>query len=180
VYRCESCDFSFRLDDAPLAAPAIVAGAGGIARILTESDADLRSRRQAGIWAPLEYGCHVRDVLFAQRERVLAARWIDLPSFYPIGRDERVEFEGYAEQDPDDVSRQLRDGAALFANVLDRMPPTAWDRTVVYNYPVPRERSLRWVAARTLHEMRHHLMDIESQIAAPDGPDRGPSEREGR
>lgn len=180
MYRCEGCDFSYPLDDAPLAASAIVAGADRIARILTDGDADLRSRRAVGTWSPLEYGCHVRDVLFAQRERVLLARWFEVPSLYPIGRDERVEFEGYAEQDPSDVSRQLRDGAALFANVLDRLPPAAWDRRVVYNYPVPRERSLRWVAAHTLHEIRHHLMDVESQLAVPDGSGRGPDGHEDR
>ncbi len=179
MYHCESCDFSYPLADAPLAAPAIVAGADRIARTLMDGAADLRSRRQVETWSPLEYGCHVRDVLFAQRERVIAARWIDLPSFYSIGRDVRVEFEGYADQDPSDVSRQLRDAAGLFANVLDRLPPTAWERRVVYNYPVPQERSLRWVAAHTLHEIHHHLVDIQSQIAVPDGGEREPGGDEG-
>jgi len=179
VYRCESCDFSYPLADAPLVAPAIVAGALRIAETLKGGAADLRRRRQVETWSPLEYGCHVRDVLFAQRERVVAARWIDLPSFDPIGREERVEFEGYREQDPSDVSRQLRDAAALLANVLDRLPPAGWDRRVVYNYPVPRERSLRWVAVHTLHEMHHHLMDIRCQIAVPDGGDGGAGGGEG-
>jgi hypothetical protein len=81
-----------------------------------------------------------------------------------MGRDERVEHDGYAGQDPEDVVRQLTDAAAMFANVLDRLQPADWDRRVVYSYPHPRERPLRWVAVHTLHEVRHHRLDIEGQV----------------
>jgi hypothetical protein len=106
----------------------------------------------------------MRDVLLVQRERVLAARRTDTPSFAPMGRDERVDHDGYAEQSPADVARQARDAAALFANVLARLGDD-WERTVVYNYPAPFERSLRWVAVHTVHEMHHHLLDVRRQLA---------------
>lgn len=106
----------------------------------------------------------MRDVLLVQRERVLAARRTERPSFDPMGRDERVEHDGYATQDPVAVARQLHDAAALFGNVLERLEPTDWDRTVQYNFPVRLERSLRWVAVHTAHEVRHHLLDIEAQL----------------
>jgi hypothetical protein len=80
--------------------------------------------------------------------------------FDPMGRDERVEHDGYMEQDPDDVVRQLTDAAQLFANVLSRLGPNDWDRTVMYSYPAPLERSLRWMAVHTVHEVRHHLLDV--------------------
>ncbi len=38
-----------------------------------------------------------------------------------MGRDERVDHDGYADQDPAAVARQLVDAADLFANVLDRL-----------------------------------------------------------
>ena len=78
------------------------------------------------MWSPLEYGCHVRDVLLVQRERVLAARRMDRPTFDPMGRDERVEHDGYAEQDPACVVVQLEEAAFLFANVLARLGPDDW------------------------------------------------------
>ena len=53
----------------------------------------------------------------------------------------------------------------MFANVLARLGPSDWDRTVIYNYPVATERSLRWVAEHTLHEVRHHLLDVRRQRA---------------
>ena len=163
VDRCEECGFEYNLGEAPKAGPAIVQGVGEIAVMLGDSVADLRTRRKPQTWSPLEYGCHLRDVLLVQRERVLAARRVDRPSFHPMGRDERVDHDGYNEQDADDVVRQLIDAASLFANVLSRLGPTDWDRTVMYNYPEPFERSLRWVAVHTVHEVRHHLLDVRHQ-----------------
>ena len=128
--------------------------------MLGDEASDLRTRRQPQTWSPLEYGCHLRDVLLVQRERVLTARRVDRPSFEPMGRDERVEHDGYAGQDPRDVVRQLEDAAALFANVLSRLRPEDWERTVTYSYPSAAERSLRWVAVHTVHEVRHHLLDV--------------------
>ncbi len=139
--RCGACGFEYDLDQAPAAGSAIISAAA------------------------LEYGCHVRDVLIVQRERVLAARRTDCPSVDPMGRDERVEHDGYAEQDPLDVARQLGDAALLFANDLARLAPAEWDRTLMYNYPALFERSLRWVAVHTVHELRNHLLDVRRQLS---------------
>jgi hypothetical protein len=154
------------LDEAVLAGPAILAGATTLAALLRTADrpADLRSRRAPEQWSPLEYGCHVRDVLLVQRERVLLARRVECPSFEPMGRDERVDHDGYAEQDPAHVARQLADAANLFANVLARFDERAWERTAIYSYPLPSERSLRWVAVHTWHEVCHHLQDVRAQL----------------
>ena len=56
---------------------------------------------------PLESACHVRDVVLTQRERVLLARRAHIPSAVPMGRDERVAHEGYAEQDAIEVAEEL-------------------------------------------------------------------------
>jgi DinB superfamily len=162
---CAECGFEYRLDDATSAGAAIVDGAVALADLAAEDRPDLRARPDPQTWSPLEYTCHVRDVLLVQRERVLMARRLNQPSFDPMGRDERVEHDGYAEQDPGDVGRQLVDAARLFANVLSRLDPEDWDRTVMYNYPRPFERSLRWVAVHTLHEVRHHILDVGRQLA---------------
>jgi hypothetical protein len=82
-----------------------------------------------------------------------------------MGREERVQYDGYAEQDVTDVARQLSDAAHLFANVLSRLNPNDWERSVMYNYPEPRERSLRWVAVHTVHELHHHTLDVRDQLA---------------
>jgi len=164
VDRCEECGFDYDLAQAPASGPAIIDGVAEVTGLLGAAGEDLRARQQPSVWSPLEYGCHLRDVLLVQRERVLAARRMDRPTFDPMGRDERVEHDGYAEQKPADVARQLSDAAHLFANVLGRLGPEDWDRNVSYNYPKPLERSLRWVAVHTVHEVRHHLLDVRRQL----------------
>jgi DinB superfamily len=161
--HCDECGFTYELAGAASSGPSIVALVDELAAVLEDPATDLRTRRDPDVWSPLEYGCHMRDVLLVQRERVLAARRTDTPSFAPMGRDERVGHDGYAEQEPAAVARQARDAAALFANVLARVGDD-WERTVAYNYPAPAARSLRWVAVHTVHEMRHHLLDVRRQL----------------
>jgi hypothetical protein len=80
-----------------------------------------------------------------------------------MGRDDRVQHDGYSEQLAADVARQLEDAAKMLANVLSRLGED-WDRTLIYNFPAPTERSLRWVAIHTVHEVYHHRLDIARQI----------------
>jgi DinB family protein len=165
VDRCADCGFEYDLDQATAAGSAIVTGASELGAFLSDDVKDVRTRRDPDVWSALEYCCHVRDVLMVQRERVLAARRTDCPTIDPMGRDERVQHDGYAEQDRLDVARQLRDAALLFANDLARLAPADWDRTLMYNYPALFERSLRWVAVHTVHEVRHHLLDVRRQLS---------------
>jgi len=178
VERCEECGFEYDESSFPMAADRIRAGAVGLAAALTGSQADLRARRQPDRWSPLEYACHVRDMLLVQRERLLVARRLDRPVCEPMGRDERGEFDGYAGQEPADVARQLRDAAQLFASDLERLSSADWDRTVIYTYPQRAERSLRWLAIHTVHEVGHHLLDVRRQILGK--PVLAPAEREAR
>jgi hypothetical protein len=164
TYRCEGCGFVYDLSKAATAARGLPERIAEVAAILRDRDIELRARRQPAVWSPLEYGCHLRDMLLVQRERVLAARRTDRLECPPSGRDERVEHDGYAQQEPQDVARQLADAAQMFSNVLARLDGDDWDRTVIYSYPEMRERSLRWVAIHTVHEAQHHLFDIRRQI----------------
>jgi hypothetical protein len=66
---------------------------------------------------------------------------------------------------PNDVARQLTVAAQLLANVLGRLSPDDWGRSVMDSYPQRAERSLRWVALHALHEVSHHLLDACRQLA---------------
>lgn len=159
---CAECGFGYDLAAAEDAAEAIAAGVGEIASLLN-AGRDVRTRREPEVWSPLEYGCHVRDVLLVQRERVLAALRVEGYVCTPMGREERVEHDGYADQNPVDVARQLTDAAMMLGNTLRRLSADAWERVVIYSYPEPAERPLRWVAVHTVHEVQHHTMDIRRQ-----------------
>lgn len=165
---CAECGFVYDLGDAASAARSGRELAAEVAWLLRADGPDLRARPRQEVWSPLEYGCHLRDVFLVQRERLLAARragWDGgTPQLAPMGRHERVENDGYAAQDPQDVARQLCDAALLFGGVLDRLDADDWAREVVYPFPEPEPRSLAWVALHTVHEAQHHLMDIRRQL----------------
>jgi hypothetical protein len=162
--RCDECGFAYDLGRVGESSRAITAAAAEVATLVVRDPRAAAGRPSPGTWSALEYACHLRDVLIVQRERVLLARRVDAPAPEPMGRDERAEHDGYAEQAPTDVARQLVDAGALFVNALARLSPADWDRTMIYNYPVPTPRSLRWVAVHTEHEARHHLGDVRAQL----------------
>ena len=162
--RCDRCGFEYDETAREAAAEAIREGAASLAAILIGGGAALLARREPGRWSPLEYGCHVRDMLLVQRERLLAARRLDKPVAEPMGRDERPDLDGYNGQDPEDVSRQLRDAAHMMAHDLGRLSGPDWERTLTYTYPSRAERSLGWLAIHTVHEVRHHLFDVREQL----------------
>ena len=157
--RCSECGFEYDLTVAADAGTSIVQGSTAFAELLLRGSSDLRARPSPQVWSPLEYGCHLRDVLLVQRERILLARREDAPTIEPMGRDERAEHDGYAVQDPRDVARQLHESALMMSNVLSRLSDDDWERMVMFRHRTPPERSIRWLAVHTLHEVRHHLLD---------------------
>ncbi|MEJ7585802.1 MAG: DinB family protein, partial [Acidimicrobiales bacterium] len=126
----------------------------------------LHRRPAPHVWSGLEYACHVRDVFLVLRARVLQALRDAEPAFTPMGRNERVVHDRYAEQVPADVARQVADAASMLAFTLDGLGPDQWLRTCVYGYPAPARRTLAWVAEHALHEGEHHLCDLEAALAA--------------
>ena len=165
VHRCPECGFDHDLARAIEAPASIVEGSMEFVELLREHGAEVRTRHSPEVWSPLEYACHLRDVFLVQRERVLLARRRDRPTMEPMGRDERVDHDGYADQEPPEVGRQLMDAALMLANVLTRLDDDDWERMVVFDNRTPPERSLRWLALHTLHEVRHHLADARVQLA---------------
>src|SRR5580693_4151668 len=143
--ECLDCGFVYDLSQAGTVERDIRERVADVVAILRDREANLRSRRQPGVWSPLEYGCHLRDMLLVQRERVLAALRSDRPDCTTMGRDERVVHDGYADQEPADVARQLGDAALMYGNVLGRLSADDWNRAVVYHFPETSVRSLRWL-----------------------------------
>ncbi len=163
--QCEECRYTYDLAAATRAGDDIRADVAELAGLLTTTDrATLARRTSPELWSPLEYCCHVRDMLLTQRERVLLARRVDVPTAVPMGRDQRVAHEGYAEQDPVEVAEELTMASRLLAHVLSRLDPADWELRLVHKWPEHTERTLRWVAAHTVHDVHHHLLDVRRQL----------------
>jgi len=123
--------------------------------------AGLRNRPDLDVWTPLEYACHVRDLLEVQRERLARAMTEECPTFAPMGREELVITRRYDEQDPVVVADQIDGRADELSAAFAALDAAQWERTAIYNWPAPAERSMAWMARHTIHEGEHHLGDID-------------------
>jgi DinB superfamily len=162
--HCDKCRFIYADHSPPAIAQEIHDLGDRYRSVLADGAIDetrLGIRPAPGVWSPVEYGCHVRDVLLAQRERLLLALVEDQPTLVSIYRDERAELAQYSDETPAQVAGEITFAADLMAWVLNGLGGADWQRTCVYNYPEPSVRTLVWLAQHTLHEGEHHLQDIE-------------------
>jgi DNA segregation ATPase FtsK/SpoIIIE, S-DNA-T family len=159
VTHCDECGFDYESVPPHEIGSALRSNAQALVDAL--SGGDLRARPAPEVWSPLEYACHVRDVMGIQVGRVARGLAEDTPSFRPMQRDERPARLRYNEQDPAVVREQLLDATEVLAEVFDGLSEDQLARTVTYNWPAEMVRPLRWVGRHTVHELVHHRQDIE-------------------
>jgi DNA segregation ATPase FtsK/SpoIIIE, S-DNA-T family len=172
VDRCEQCDFMY--DELGISElPDTIRSLGTAYRSRLESGVDdaeqgrlLRRRPAPQVWSALEYSCHFRDVLLAQRERLYLALVEDTPRFWSIHRDERVILARYSDDSLEEVAPEVDLAANLIARAFARLDDAQWQRRCIYGYPAPARRTVAWLARHTVHEGRHHLRDIDNVIRA--------------
>jgi hypothetical protein len=102
-----------------------------------------------------------------------------------MGSDEHVDLHGYNEEEPAAVADQLVATAVRLADDLAGLDGAGQPRAGVHSWPEEAEGTLDWVARHTLHEMKHHLRDMESLLGAARsraecGPPDAPTRRYGR
>lgn len=169
--QCAGCGFVW--DRVPHAEVAARLGetAATFRRLMLPADrppgwaARAATRPAPDVWSPVEYACHVRDVLLVQRDRLYTILVEDRPTFGPMYREERVELGRYAETEVAEVVGQIEMAAHLAARAFGVLSAEQFARTAVYGYPTVSERTVAWVAAQTLHELLHHAADIAAQLA---------------
>jgi hypothetical protein len=161
MFTCPDCEFTYGELPRHELVGRLEASGPELASRLVGDDAKLRARRSADEWSPLEYACHVRDVLLMQRDRLYVALVEDEPSFKPMYREERVAFDRYGKQVPSQVGDQLVMAATLFAHAAAGLSDQQWSRTLMYGFPGPSRRDVEWMVHHTLHEAVHHQGDVD-------------------
>ena len=159
--RCDECGFDYYGFARTEIPDRLSAAAAAHVERLTETPAAFLRERPLPGWSALEYGCHVRDVLLNQRRRIEQAQREDEPVFVPMGRDELAVNERYNDQDPSTVATELTAAADALAGQLTALDDAGWARTGVYSYPERELRDVDWIARHTLHELTHHLADVD-------------------
>jgi S-DNA-T family DNA segregation ATPase FtsK/SpoIIIE len=163
VDPCPECGFAYGV--LPIGDVILGLQSNGDALVsrLAGADPSLAVRRTPDVWSPLEYCCHVRDMLLVQRDRLFVALVEDGPSFKPMYRDHRVSFDSYDSQDPGAVAAELAMATSMMVRAFSNLTPEQWRRPLIYNFPAPAPRTVAWMAHHTLHELVHHLSDIDRQ-----------------
>jgi hypothetical protein len=159
VDLCTECGFAYA-DVTADTLPGRLANFGPRYTTTLTAAPEPRRRPAPEVWSPLEYTCHVRDVLDVQRDRLQLALRVEAPEFPPMGRDELAVTSAYHRQDPDEVLRQLTAAALALAAAFGGLRGAGWNRVGVYPWPGRRTRTMLWLGQHTVHEGEHHLRDI--------------------
>lgn len=131
------------------------------ARVLGDQEAGaarLRDRPDPSTWSPLEYACHVHDVLevFAGRFALLLAE--EDPTLPNWDQDEAAVAGAYAAQEPAEVSAGISARTDTLVEQLGRYDSGDWDRST------QRSDGASFTAltlGRYLaHDLAHHLHDV--------------------
>lgn len=155
---CPDCGFD--AGDLPVESiPAVLQDAKQrYAAVLTR--ADVRARPAVGVWSPLEYSCHVRDVcqVFAGRlEQILDGRG-ELVRFASWDQDETANRTQYWRSDPATVRAELITEFDRAAEVYGRPTGSEW------TWAALRSNGARFTAETLaqyfVHDIVHHLWDV--------------------
>lgn len=107
---CPECGLDTSTLDVARAADTMEAIASAWERVLAREG--LRERPRPDRWSPLEYACHVVDVLRICTGRLRMMRAEDDPMFPNWDQDATAVEDRYGEQEPAQVAVRLRDAAS--------------------------------------------------------------------
>jgi hypothetical protein len=153
---CPECGFVAAEVDVTDLPGLVVAATAPWAQVLAGPNATVRPAPL--VWSPLEYACHVRDVLRVFRGRVELIRTQDDPVFPNWDQDATAIESRYAEQDPAAVAAELQDAAGAIAAAWASVGDQEWNR------PGTRSNGSTFTLASLgsyfLHDISHHLHDV--------------------
>lgn len=152
--RCPECGFDARVVGAAEVADQLRRLGQGWPTALADSAAAERPR--PGVWSPVEYACHVRDVsrLFTERTRLMLT---ETDPVFPDW-DGDAAAQGYAASEPATVAAEVVAAIGAYAAAHDGLADTDWERGGARGDGVP--FTVLSLARYGLHEVAHHLWDV--------------------
>ena len=162
---CAVCGFVWDVISPPEIAPRMIAAMEFAAGLLEVHSKNALLRRTPDQWSAVEYGCHMRDVLYNIRDKMVLITVEENPQSLPLHGVPRVELGLYRHEDPQTLAVEMRLAGALFTRTFDALPQSSHNRMFLYRYPREAMRNLIWVAAQALHESEHHAADIRQVLS---------------
>ena len=153
---CPECGFDAASVDATRIGDATRATLPRWASVLARADVD--ARPAPGVWSPLEYAAHVRDVFRVFDGRLASMLESDDPLFANWDQDAAAVEGDYLHQDPVAVAAELAASGRAIADRFDTVTPDVLGR--------PGRRSngsvftVETIGRYFLHDVMHHLYDV--------------------
>ncbi len=123
-------------------------------------------RPSPGVWSPLEYACHVRDVFRKFDERLaLMLNEID-PAFENWDQDATAIKDRYDRQNAVDVANELQEAGIMLADRFDSVVGEQWLRTGLRSDGSA--FTVESIAKYLMHDPVHHLWDVGAEVPTYD------------
>ena len=123
---------------------------------------DVRTRPRPGIWSPLEYSCHVRDVFRKFDERLkLMLETVD-PAFENWDQDATAIEDRYEMQNPDLVAQELNEAGLSIAARFESVKKDQWMRRGFRSDGSV--FTVDSIAKYLMHDPVHHLWDVGAEV----------------
>jgi hypothetical protein len=156
--RCPECGFDPTAVDPLAVGAAVRATVPAWQAVLARPT--VRRRPTRGVWSPLEYGAHVRDVFRVFDDRLALMLRTDGATFANWDQDAAAVEGRYAQCDPATVATELTEAGETVARRFDTVRADQLER-------VGRRSNGSTFTVRTfgryfLHDVVHHLHDVEA------------------
>jgi hypothetical protein len=125
----------------------------------------VRARPEPGKWSPLEYGCHVRDVLRLYDYRLTLMLTQEDPLYPNWDQDETAIADRYGEQDPAAVATELAEAATTIAARFAAVTGGQWSRRGRRSDGA--QFTVETFARYFIHDPVHHLYDVTGRRHLP-------------
>lgn len=158
--RCEDCGFDAEHFDVRRTGEAIRDLGDRWSDVLARAAVTRRPR--PGVWSPLEYGCHVRDVFRLFDLRLALMLDIDEPQFENWDQDATAIEDDYGAQDPATVADQTLAAARAVADRFESVRADQWGRRGVRSDGSV--FTVESIARYMLHDPIHHLWDVGAEV----------------
>jgi hypothetical protein len=163
---CPQCgDFPASLSPPDLG-PLTVERAASWRDFLVEADDEfVRTSPEFGVFSPIQYGAHVRDIVRVYTDRVVLGLEQDTPTV-PIFNPPQEQWELYNRLDTRELGSDIVAQAERLEAVAANMETDNWRRIVVNDRGVYGVYSftLAGLACNAAHETHHHLLDAKGTL----------------
>ena len=164
--RCPQCgEHPAAMERASLGGQLIESAGAWRTFLLGADDASLRTSPAPGIFSPIQYGAHVRDIQGVYGDRILLMLEQDNPVF-PQFNPEEEEWENFNRLEADSLANGIEAQARRLAEILERLQPQDWGRTMTRDggRDGVHQFTVAGLASYVVHESHHHLLDANGTL----------------